>query len=159
MSNKNVVSIVIPPAELAEAQRHLTSALSLLKPYLVALTPEDRMQLPKMADKSFAFVSKTLRYAESNPEFAPPYLNVPELHIDVTAAEQLASLEQYAESLASQLNDTVMQTGSEALKASLMFYSSVKRASEENVPAAKAIYEDLKVRFEKSKKKKDTPKE
>lgn len=159
MSNKNVVSIVIPPAELAEAQRLLTSALSLLKPYLLALTPEDRMHLPKMADKSFAFVSKTLRYAESNPEFAPAYLNVPELHIDVTATEQLTSLEQYAESLLTQLSDTIMLTGSEALLASLMFYSSVKRASQENVPGAKAIYDDLKVRFEKGKKKKDTPEE
>ncbi|MGV8879207.1 MAG: hypothetical protein ACOH2A_09265 [Sphingobacteriaceae bacterium] len=150
---KNDVSIMIPPAVLAEAQGHLSAALTLLQPFLLALTPEDRHRILKMSDKSVAFVSKTLQYAESSPEYAPPYLKISNLQVDVEAVQQLTSLEQPAESLIMQLNDTIMAAGSEAFSAALMYYNSVKRASEENVPGAKAIYEDLKVRFEVNRKK------
>ncbi len=151
MSTENVVSIVVPPAILAEALDHVTQALYLLNPYLVALTPEERHDLSKMSDKSVAFVTKALQYAETNPQFAPGYLSIPDLQIDVQAVQDLTSVENPANSLAMQLNDTIMKAGSEAMQIALVYYSSVKRASEENAPGAKAIYDDLKVRFEKRK--------
>src|SRR5690606_15490679 len=152
MSNQNV-SIVIPPEVLAEVLTHVNQARTLLAPYLTALTPEQRKTLPKMADKSVAFVSKALQYAESNPEFAPAYLHVPDLQIDVKAVQDLTTVEQPAEILVSQLSDTIMLSGSEAYVAALMYYNSVKRAADTSIPGAKAIYDDLKVRFEVAKKK------
>lgn len=157
MSNTNAVSIVIPPAVLADALALVNQVLSLLNPYLLALTPQERHDLSKMSDKSVAFVSKTLQYAESNPQFGPGYLNIPDLHIDVRAVEDLTTIENPAESLAMQLNDTIMKAGSEAMKTALVYYSSVKRASAEDAPGAKAIYDDLKVRFEENGNRK--PKE
>lgn len=50
-------------------------------------------------------------------------------------------------------NDTIMMAGSEAYIAALMYYNSIKRVAAENVPGAKAIYDDLKVRFEINQKK------
>ena len=149
MSSQNVVSIVIPPAVLAQALDHVNQALLLLNPYLSALTPEERHDLSKMADKSVAFVTKALQYAESNPQFAPGYLSITNLHIDVKAVEDLNTIESPTENLAMQLNDTIMKAGSEAMQTALVYYNSVKRASLEDVPGAKAIYDDLKIRFEK----------
>lgn len=147
------VTIVIPPDVLAQVLDLQTQVKNLLGPYMVALTPDERRGIPKMSDKTVTFVSKTLEYANAYPQFAPAYLNVAGLQIDVKAVDDLTSVEQLVENVALQLNDSIMISGSEAYVAALTFYGSVKEAARRNVPAAKAIYDDLKVRFEQSKKK------
>ena len=74
-------------------------------------------QLPKMSDKTQPFVAKVMDYAKSNPEFAPSYLNVDELDIDMKAVHDLAAILQVVQPLCDNLNDTEMMSGSEAYKA------------------------------------------
>ena len=105
-------------------------------------------QLPKMSDKTQPFVAKVMDYAKSNPEFAPSYLNVDESGIDMKAVHDLAAILQVVQPLCDNLNDTEMMSGSEAYKAALTYYNSVKLAAKLNVPSAKAIHEDLSKRFE-----------
>jgi GrpB-like predicted nucleotidyltransferase (UPF0157 family) len=45
------------------------------------------------------------------------------------------------------VDDTTMVAGSEAYQFALIFYNSVKMAARQDIPGAKAIYEDLKKRF------------
>ena len=153
MSSQKSVSIEIPAALLLEIQQLIVSANAKLAPYLVALTPQERQGLPKMADKTVAFVTKALQFAQSNPEFAPAYLDVPALQTDVKAVQDLTSLEHLLENLVSQLNDTIMLSGSEAYVAGLTYYQSAKVASNRNVPGAKIIYDDLSQRFDFARKK------
>ena len=148
MNKENTVSIKIPANDLAEVIAKLNEINGLLKPYLVALTPEERQQLPKMSDKTRPFVEKTQEYAKSNPEFVPAYLNVPELDIDMKAVHDLTAILQVVQPLCNNLNDTEMMSGSEAYVAALTYYNSVKQAAKLNVPSAKAIHEDLRKRFE-----------
>ncbi|MFN0047952.1 MAG: hypothetical protein ACKVOU_02375 [Cytophagales bacterium] len=148
MSNENVVSIKIAPADLQNIIAKLKEVETILKPYLIALTPEERKTIPKMNDKTQPFVEKTLDYAQSNPEFAPSYMNVPELQIDLKAVYDLTSISQILEPLSNNVNDTEMLSGSEAYLAALTYYNTVKHAAKMNVPSAKAIYEDLSKRFE-----------
>lgn len=144
------------PAEVVTQALDLTGQLqTLLAPYLHALTPEERHNMLKMKDKTVAFVTKALGYAEASPQFGPAYLNVGELHADVENVNGLTQIEQPVESLQLQLNDTIMMSGSEAYTAALSYYNSVKEAARRNVPGAKAIYDDLKVRFERTKEKTD----
>jgi hypothetical protein len=148
----DTVSIVIPSETLSQVLDLQNQIKALMAPYLKALTAAERRELPKMADKTFPFVSKALDYAESNPEFAPKYLNVEALQIDVQAVTDLTSVEQPALNFSTQLNDTIMLCGSEAYVAALMYYNSVKEAARRNIPGAKAIFDDLKSRFEQSRK-------
>lgn len=46
-----------------------------------------------------------------------------------------------------------MTAGSEAYQAALVFYKSVKMAAAQDVPGAKAVYEELKTRFPGGKRK------
>ena len=121
---------------------------ALLKPYLIALTPAERKNLPKMSDRSTPFVEKVLDYSRTNPEMAPAYLDVNELQIDVQSVRELNQLARQSQKLASGLDDTMMLAGSEAYVASLAYYNSVKVAARLNVPGAKLIHDDLKKRFE-----------
>ncbi len=148
MNKENVVSIQIPANDLAEVIAKLKEINDLLKPYLVALTPEERQQVPKMSDKTRPFVDKVVDYAKSNPEFSPSYLNVDELDIDIKAVHDLTAILQVVQPLCNNLKDTEMMLGSEAYVAALTYYNSVKLAAKLNVPSAKAIHEDLSKRFE-----------
>jgi hypothetical protein len=45
------------------------------------------------------------------------------------------------------VDDTVMVAGSEAYQSALVSYNSVKMAAHQDIPNAKAVYEELKKRF------------
>lgn len=148
MSIENRVSVVIPPEVKQAVLQKLTEVDELLKPFLIALTPEERKALPKMADGSTPFVGKALGYAKTNPQFVPAYVNIPELEIDFNAVIDLTEFAHICDKISDGLSDTSLLSGSEAYVAALSYYNSVKNAAKMNVPGAKAIYDDLKKRFE-----------
>ena len=149
MAAENIVSIEIPAAEVTAVQDAIKIIDDTLKPYLVALNPEERKELPKMSDKTAPFVEKVMDYAKSDAEFAPAYMNVDELKKDIDAVGTLTELARPIEQLNRTLEDTIMLAGSEAYVASLAYYNSVKRAAKINVPGALTIHEDLKKRFDR----------
>ncbi len=102
-----------------------------------------------MSDKTAPFVSKVLDYVETKAQFAPSYLNVEELKTDLQVVAVLTQIFRPVEQIYENLNDTITQAGSEAYVASLAYYNSVKQAAKMNIPDAKTIFNDLKVRFEK----------
>ena len=148
MAAENMVSITFTEEDKTKVQDALTILDEVLRKYLVALKPGERMELPKMSDGSAPFVTKALAYAESTPDLAPAYLDVPELRKDVEAVEMLQEYARIISRLNDNLGDTIMLAGSEAYTAALTFYNSVKQANKMNVVGAKTIYEDLKQRFE-----------
>lgn len=147
MSTENVISIEIPEADLQAVKDALSTIQTTLAPYLLALTPEQRKTIPKMSDGTEPFVGKVMDYATADAQFAPPYMNVPEMKKDFDASSQLLPLLRIVEQISSNLNDTVMMAGSEAYIAALSYYNSVKMATKMNVPGAKPIHDDLKKRF------------
>jgi hypothetical protein len=50
MPESNQVSIVIPPEVLTEVEAAVATIQTKLEPYLVALTPAERRDKPKMSD-------------------------------------------------------------------------------------------------------------
>jgi hypothetical protein len=127
MPKENAVSIQIPAAELKKMLDAFKTIESVLRPYLIALTPEERKQLPKMSDKTVPFVEKTLDYAKSNPQFAPAYMSIPELKIDIDAVYTLTQVARPIDQLREGLGDTMMLAGSEAYIAALAYYNLSKR--------------------------------
>lgn len=147
MSQPSRISAEIPPSVLSECQTRLKEALDLLFPYLISLQPEDRKVLPKMSDKSVAFVKKTVSYSVTNPEFTPNFLDIPELNRDLKLTEDLKPVFDVALQLLLAVEDTMILSGSEAYVAALMYYNSVKAAAKRGLPKSKPVYEDLSVRF------------
>jgi hypothetical protein len=156
MANENLVAVRINPEDLRKITEALKVVEDTLKPYLIALTPEERKKNLKMGDKTTPFVEKIAEYAKSNPEFVPAYMNVQNLEIDLKAVNDLTLFLRPTEQLASGINDTILLSGGEAYSNALMYYNSVKQAAKNNIPSAKIIFEDLKKRFEKIKAKKDS---
>lgn len=155
MPVENRISIQLSEQDITDIQTAITTLSSKLDPLLIALSKQDRRTLAKMSDKTIPFVTKATEYADSHPNFAPPFLNKEELKIDLKAVNDLTPIYRSLQQLVSNLDDTIMLAGSEAYIAALSYYNSVKLASKMDVPDAKTIYEDLKTRFPQKPTKKE----
>jgi len=147
---ENLVSIVIPSDVVQTVLTAYQTIKTALKDYLIALTPEERRTILKMGDRTLAFVGKVIEFADANPNFVPPYMNLPELKNDFAAYEALHTMHTPLGQEVSELSDTLLSCGNDCYKAALVFYNSVKTAAKNDVPGAKALYEELKKRFEKT---------
>ncbi|MGM9475024.1 hypothetical protein ACS5PU_01290 [Pedobacter sp. GSP4] len=149
MSTSNQISAEIPAVVIEKVLKALQESKEALAPYLHALTDNERRALFKMGDKTIATVQKVKSYIETNPEFAPAYMDKAEFLKDEKVAAQLSPLNSLTEQLAADLNDTVMLAGSEALVSAMLYYGQVKEAYKKGITTSKPIYEDLSKRFTK----------
>lgn len=147
----NKIDFTIPEPVINEATELLNNALTVLNPYLIALTSAERQSIPNMSDKTLPFVAKTIAYSASSPQFVPNYMNLAALAADHQTYNQLIPLFRVVKQLSNGLDDTTMQSGAECYTNALNYYNSVKQAARIDVPGAKAIHEDLRKRFVKSK--------
>jgi hypothetical protein len=158
MSQKNLLSFNIPEADMTEILTCIKTLQEKLMPHLLKLTPEERQELLKMGDKTLAFVLKSAEHCKTNPDLVPPYVDVNELAIDIAAYESLRAIHQPLLQITNALSDTMSVSGSEALSACLMFYSSVKNATRSTNQKAETIYRDLAERFPgRGKSRKEQP--
>jgi hypothetical protein len=138
---------VIPQEILTQVQTKINEAAALLAPFMIALTPAERHELPKMGEKTINFVEKAYDFAKQNPKLVPPYLDMADFDTDFRDAHGLWTLINSIRQLDENINDTEMAAGSEAYQAALVFYKSVKMAAAQDIPGAKAIHEGLRSRF------------
>lgn len=143
----NLHSSQIPQEIIDQAQTKLNEVNEILKPYLITLTNEQRMTLPKMGEKSLSFVTDANNYSVKNPELLPAFVSREEFDIDLADASNLKRLQLTSDQLATSINDTMLTAGSEAYTAALAFYNNVKLGAKQNVSGAKDIFNALKSRF------------
>ena len=121
-------------ATLAQTERDaVLQAISTIKeklPFLVDLSSDDRKTLPKMGDKSRAFVSKALEVAAQNPEFLPRSFDLDEMRKDVQLFEALYPVLLSLTQLQELVDDTSLAVGSEAYAAALQVYSYAKASGQ-----------------------------
>lgn len=147
------ISIELTPAEIDTINTAIQTIQTTLQPHLVALDTKDKQGMPKMGDKSAAFVGKALDYMKSNPEFTPNFVDTAEIDKDYKGFGVLNEFLRPLAQITDNLEDTAFLCGSDTYRGALNYYDGVKQAAKMNVPNAKAIYEDLKVRFEAQKLK------
>jgi hypothetical protein len=147
MAQQNLVSFQIADKDLADIKAAIDTLKAKLLPNLKALTPTEKKELPKMGDKTTAFVQKTLEYCKSNPDLCPQYLDVAALEVDVKAVETIRNIYAPLLQIVEALDDTMTLSGSEAYSGSLMYYNSAKFGAKSNINGAKTIYEELSSRF------------
>ncbi|MDO4879845.1 MAG: hypothetical protein Q3983_01060 [Capnocytophaga sp.] len=154
---KNLLSVDVPAQTITQIQEKLKELRELLAPYVVTLTVEDRKSLPKMSDKTLAFVSKTAEYVKTNPKLIPPMMEAEELGKDFAVNQALQPVYNSLKQLVDNLSDTLMLSGHEAYAQALLYYASVKMAAKLGDVDAKSIQEDLGKRFVKQSRLAKTP--
>ncbi|WP_315786546.1 hypothetical protein [Fischerella sp. JS2] len=109
-----------------EAVMQAIATIKAKLPFLIDLTTEERKSLPKLGDKSRAFVSKALEVAVQNPDFLPRSFDVDEMRRDVELFEALYPILLSITQLQELLDDTFVAVGSEAYAAGLLVYNYAK---------------------------------
>ncbi len=147
MPTENHISFSLTPEEEQQLNASFETMHSILSPKLIALNAEQRRSIPKMSDKSIPFVEKVFKYCDTDPQFALPYMDINAFRKDMDAVKTLKQLYNPLNQLISNMDDTIMLSGSEAYLFALAYYNSVKLATRMSVPDAKVIYDDLRVRY------------
>jgi hypothetical protein len=147
-------------AELSEADRKaVLDAIETIRTklsFLIDLSPEQRRSLPKMGDKSRAFVAKALAIAQHNSDFLPRSFSVEEFERDVALAEALLPIMVSLTRLQEQVTDTYTEVGSEAYSASLVVYQYGRTSGDGQ--SLEGLLDDMGQRFaRKSRSTKTTP--
>jgi hypothetical protein len=112
-------------------QQDILSTLNTMRqkmPFLIDLSPGDRHALPKMGDRSRAFVSQALALAEQNPDILPRSFDVEEMRKDVELLDALSSVFLALSQLNELVDDTLLEVGSEAYAAALAVYQYARAA-------------------------------
>ena len=155
MPQQNLFTLNLQQQDIAEINKAIATLKTKLIPALKSMNYEDKNELPKMGDKTIAFVTKAMEHCESNPDLVPPFLDTEEFKKDMKAIETLRSFYSPLEQVTGMLSDSMILAGSDAYSAALMFYGSVKSAKKSNVAKAGSIYDDLSSRFPGTKMKKE----
>lgn len=136
-------------AELSEADRQaVLAAIETIRqklPFLIDLSPEQRRSLPKMGDKSRAFVGKALAVAQNNSNFLPRSFSVEEMARDVGLTEALQPIMVSLTRLQEQVQDTYIEVGSEAYTAALVVYQYGRTSGDGE--SLETLLDDMSQRF------------
>ncbi len=111
--------------------------------------PSERKVIQTMSEIRKPFVEKSLNYGEKVSTIIPPFINIGELKMDLTAYSDYAEIVREYDLLGKKLNDLMFAAGADCFYASLAIYNSAKMAVRTGMSEAKPIVADLKVLFEK----------
>lgn len=156
MAQSNQFELAINPEDQAAIDAAIDTLLTRLAPHLKSLTVDERKELPKMGDKSVAFVEKAREYAGQNPHLVPSFLDLAMFDADLQGSSLLSRYTRALAPLMSALEDSRMLAGSEAYQAALMIYHNAKMGASAGIPNAKAVYDDLAARFPGGARKRAT---
>jgi len=150
------ISATISPTDLQAVNDAFATVLQKL-PFLVSLTADERKSLVKTGQDSVSFVNNALTAAQANPTIFPASFNTTEFKSDVDLFDVLTELSTLADSVASQIDDTRLAVGSEAMQEASQVYNYVKAAAK-MTPGLKPIADQLSERFQRASKQKQPDK-
>ena len=154
MSDQNI-NVSVPTAD-AQAVKDAFALILNKLPFLVTLTPAERQSTFKTGPDSLSFIQNALTAAHTNPTIFPASFNTVEFKNDVDLFTVLTELATLASSVASQIDDTRMAVGGEAMQQATQVYNYVKTAAK-TTPGLKPVAEQLGERFRRTGKQKKSP--
>lgn len=145
------LSAEINPADLLE----IRSALATIRgkmPFLITLNDQERQQQRKTGPRARGFLENCLTGAQNNPNILPPDFSVNEFGRDVRLWVALDECGTAFRQLLSDVEDTKMAAGSEALGMANHFYALVKAGARRST-GLKPLLDDLGSRFARGSRK------
>nr|VFJ60289.1 MAG: hypothetical protein BECKDK2373C_GA0170839_10804 [Candidatus Kentron sp. DK] len=153
------IDATLSPKDIEAIKAHIDAIVKKLL-FLVNLTPKERKALFKAGPDSVSFVQNALNAAQDHPGILPGNFSTDEFKRDVDLFAALTDVGAVIASLASEVDDTRLAVGSEAMQEASQVYTYVKAAAK-TTPGLKPVAEQLGERFRQAKKKKkpDAPEE
>ena len=144
----------IPEDVLQRIQSKLDEMIGLLKPYLVILTAEERQALAKIEKETFRFLEMSHGLAVDYPDLFPSFMKAAVFGENFSTVHELSGFIGKLNNFRDGMIDTEMLAGNYAMEFALAFYHTVKIAARRDIPGARVIFEELKLKFPSKKHRK-----
>ncbi len=144
---ENNFNFSLTPEELKQVNQAVDVLKTILEPKLSSLATSDKRDMPKMGDKTLAFVEKSVSYGEMYPDFMPKFIDIKEAKMDLKTVKDLKQLLTPLLRITNEIDDTMTLAGSEAYSSALSIYKVLKNAANMGQAGAKEASDDLKSRF------------
>jgi hypothetical protein len=145
--NSNKLDVTLTAEGTAAVSASMASLYTAM-PFLVSLTTTQIRQLPKLGDKSEAFVRQAHQIARDHPAALPLGLSVEQMDRDQAIRDLLLPVHQQLTQLLTMVNSTLTLAGSDLMKTSLIIYRALQSHGEE--VGLKEIRDELARRFAKA---------
>jgi hypothetical protein len=154
MSEQNLISATLTAANRDGAIADLASFDAKL-PFLLGLTPDERMELQKMGNTRRTFVEQTVGIAVQNPQVFPASFDLAEFQKDMDLYLMLAPIMDAIQLRFEKVNDTMLALGSDLYAAALEAYTYIKAAGKSQ--GLDALRQQLKAARQRAPQKKAKP--
>ena len=125
----------------------------------IAISPAERRRLLGSGVRRYGFLDKVSDVGLANTDFAPPFLNLATLKELIRHIETLRNISTTLQQLVRMNSDLLLTTGDDAFRMALIYYNAVRDAARLRVPGAQAIFETLRLFFQRSRRTADEPTE
>ena len=142
------ISAQISAADI-QAVKDAVATIRQKLPFLVSLTAEERKSIFKTGPNSLSFVENSLQAAKNNPGILPASFDAAGFESDVNLLAVLTELNTMAAQVASEIDDTRLAVGGEAMNEATQVYTYVKAAAK-TTPGLRPVADQLGERFQKA---------
>ena len=122
--------------------QHIKSIKELM-PFLINLTPKEKMALPKVNDKRKPFVKKALYYGKTNRELFPKGIDIEGMDKDMVVFDRTGTIDRELSRVAEMVSDTHIYMGVRIFHTARSIYKASDLARRSNLPGVDTIYNDL----------------
>jgi hypothetical protein len=146
----NYVSGALNP----EDRGQIMSSIAVIRgkmPFIIELSAKLKRSLPKMGDKSRAFVQKALELAIAHQDQLPRSFDLEEMQRDIELFDALYTIAMEFNQLQAEIDDTLVAVGSDAYSAALQVYRHIKAHGEG--AGMDSLINDLGQRFDRKSRK------
>lgn len=144
----NKISLDITSAQKTAVNNARIALADAVQPFEIQVDKEEVKALAKLGDGRIPFVEKVSQYAVTDPQFLPPFADVPEFNLDFKTFNDVGEMVRPLQQIVDNLQNTKMVSGSEAYHFARNYYLSVQYHAKLGVPGAQTIYNDLRPLFE-----------
>ena len=148
--NTNIVNTTISQADLTTLNTGSAAIMTLLQPYFVSLTDEERTSLFSLKEENLVFAYLALQQAKNLGNLIPPALStlVANLENDLQYQQQLMEFENnFIKQLTQKVADSKRRAAHEAYVGGLAVYKIIEALASISVDGAQVGYDILKERF------------
>lgn len=148
MAIDNLISVSFTDEELAQIKKAMAGIATVLNGKTVNLTPQERQQYGRIADKNKVFVDKCKAYMEQVADLVPANLDKAEFDADYKARTQIEPIYRELSRLAEKLQDTKTLLDHDNYTAAISYYRYIKYLASTSEPGTTTMYEDMRKHFQ-----------
>ncbi|MDY3529977.1 hypothetical protein PG593_09345 [Riemerella anatipestifer] len=148
MAIDNLISVEFSAQELKTIDDAIGAILGVIQSKAINLSPEERRQYGRIADKNKVLVDKCKLYMEQDPSTVPPTIDKAEFDKDYLARTQLEAPLKKLDRVIEMMTDTKTLLDYDNYTAAVSYYRYVKFLATQNQAGTTSIYKDLSTHYQ-----------